>query len=94
MQKHVYTSKKGFFGCPHRTTLFGSRYNPFGFHVESSVESVLNGTKRVLLVTKRVIPGTKKGSPIGIAEPSNNHFFLRVFYLYKMQSRVHVTGGS
>ena len=37
---------KGFFGCPHRRTLFGCRSNPFGCHLEPSVESVLHGTTK------------------------------------------------
>jgi hypothetical protein len=44
---------KGFFGCPHKITIFGSQ-NYFEFHVEPSGE--------------RVLPGTKKDSPVGTAE--------------------------
>ena len=35
---------KGFFGCPHMRTLFGSRQIPFRIHVEPSVERVRHGT--------------------------------------------------
>lgn len=70
---------KEFCGCPRRRTLFGSTYNYFGFHVLSSVERVLFGTKR----------GSSKGSPMDTAkEPflvRDNTFFLPVCCSFKTQ---------
>ena len=42
----MYTLPKGFFSCPHRRTIFGSRENPFWFQVEPSVERVLHETQK------------------------------------------------
>ena len=78
---------KGFCGCPHRRTLFGSRQNSFGFHIEPSVERVLHRSQKVCTWNRKDSTWNQKGFFKGFSDGdsrrtlfgSRNHFFLRAY---------------